>query len=73
MMTGRSPFNAKDHDELFLQILTHPIYYPPALSDAASDALHGFLTRDPDERLGVGATGIDDIGAHVRFWLPRCL
>lgn len=44
-----------------------PIEPPKSLSKAAISVLHGFLTRNPDARLGAGPNGKHDIMNHAFF------
>lgn len=67
MMTGRSPFNAADHESLFREILEAEIYYPPTLSAEAVDLLKHLLEREPKRRLGSGPSDSEEIKAHAFF------
>eukprot|EP00049_Salpingoeca_infusionum_P018753 m.358624 g.358624 ORF g.358624 m.358624 type:complete len:693 (+) comp18212_c0_seq1:107-2185(+) len=67
LITGGSPFDGEDEDELFEQILSDPIDFPSSTAPAAKSLISGFMTRDPLKRLGCGSTGKEDIKAHAVF------
>lgn len=52
MLTGYSPFNADNDDELYRMIVKDEIKYPAILSAISKSILKGFLTKDPSLRLG---------------------
>lgn len=67
MLTGESPFDSDDDEELFDMILNAPITYPAELSDASTSLLKGFLNRDENKRLGCGDNGYNNVKSHAFF------
>ncbi|KAJ8673470.1 hypothetical protein QAD02_004732 [Eretmocerus hayati] len=58
MMVGQPPFEAENEDDLFESILRDDVLYPVWLSDEAVSILKGFMTKNPQRRLGcVAANG----------------
>lgn len=72
MLTGYSPFNADDDDELYRMIVRDEIQYPPILSSISRSILKGFLTKDPSQRLGSDVMNEceDAIMEHEFFLIP---
>ncbi|XP_073841837.1 protein kinase C isoform X1 [Musca autumnalis] len=52
MMAGQPPFEADNEDELFESIMHDDVLYPVWLSREAVSILKGFLTKNPQQRLG---------------------
>ncbi|XP_049317132.1 protein kinase C isoform X2 [Bactrocera dorsalis] len=52
MMAGQPPFEADNEDELFDSIMHDDVLYPVWLSREAVSILKGFLTKNPETRLG---------------------
>ncbi|KAM7361163.1 protein kinase C isoform 1-T3 [Cochliomyia hominivorax] len=52
MMAGQPPFEADNEDELFDSIMHDDVLYPVWLSREAVSILKGFLTKNPEQRLG---------------------
>lgn len=67
MMCGRLPFYNRDHDRLFLLILTCEVKFPRTLSEEAKHLLSGLLIKDPNKRLGGGPDDAKQIMAHPFF------
>ncbi|XP_078035168.1 protein kinase C [Augochlora pura] len=69
MMAGQPPFEADTEDELFQTILRESVVYPVWISEEATSILVGFMTKNPNERLGcVAANGREEaIKAHPFF------
>lgn len=55
MLTGLPPWYTKDRRELFRRIRTAPLVFPSDVSQSAQSLISGFLTRDPNLRLGVSS------------------
>ncbi|KAI5370304.1 Putative serine/threonine-protein kinase, active [Septoria linicola] len=74
---GRPPFNADTPEEVFQNILTRNIRWPPEdeddpVSEEAKDLMNKLMCLDPKERLGSNkdekfASGGDEIKAHPWF------
>ena len=74
---GRPPFNADTPEEVFQNILTRNIHWPPEdeddpVSEDAKDLMNKLMCLDPKERLGANkdekyASGGDEIKAHPWF------
>lgn len=67
MLVGDSPFQGDDEDELFEQILKMKVVYPKRLDTTSCALLDGFLTREPEGRLGCGRDGRSNIMSHAFF------
>lgn len=52
MLTGLPPFYSKHINIMYQKILSAPLTFPGSMSDSARSLLEGFLTRDPEKRLG---------------------
>jgi len=61
MLTGLPPFYTKDREKLFDRIRRGELSYPTYVTAQAKDMLTKMLLRDPDQRLGGGAGGQEDI------------
>jgi serum/glucocorticoid-regulated kinase 2 len=67
MLTGLPPFYSQNINIMYQKILNGELRFPPYLSEQAQSLFEGLLTRDPEKRLGSGATGAQDIKAHAFF------
>lgn len=67
MLTRQSPFKGEDEDEIYDAILAGEISLPNHLSEASKDFLRHLLARNPDERLGSGSNGAEDVMKHSFF------
>jgi serine/threonine protein kinase len=61
LVTGLPPYYSQDRTQLFQNILKGKLAMPERLSEEAKSLLDGLLHRSPDERLGSGPTGSQDI------------
>jgi len=52
MLTGLPPFYSQNINIMYQKILNGELRFPSYVSQEAQDLLEGFLTRDPDARLG---------------------
>lgn len=62
MLTGLPPFYSKHINVMYQKILNAQLTFPASMSDEARSLLEGFLTRDPEKRLGGG-----DVRKHPFF------
>jgi serine/threonine protein kinase len=67
MLCGFHPFYCENRKQLFSRILTLEIDYPDFLKDEAVDLFVNLLARNPEERLGSGPRGAQDIQQHPFF------
>ena len=68
MITGRLPFDSRDPDQLFTQILNEEVKIPPFISADAKDLIVHLLEKNPNFRLGGGSdTGAADVLDHPFF------
>lgn len=69
MLSGINPFKLKNKSkyEKLQMICDEDIKMMPNFSKDAVDLLTGLLKRNPEERLGSGPGGIDDIKQHIWF------
>jgi len=67
MLTGRLPFQGEDRKETMNQILKAKLSMPHYLSPEAQALLRALFKRNPSNRLGSGANGINDIKNHPFF------
>ena len=67
MLTGRLPFQGEDRKDTMTQILKAKLGMPQFLSPEAQSLLRALFKRNPANRLGGGANGINDIKNHAFF------
>lgn len=64
MLTGLPPFYTRDRDRLFHNIKYTNLNMPKFLSPEVNDLLLKLFFKDPNQRLGSGPEGIDEIKNH---------
>eukprot|EP00948_MAST-09A_sp_MAST-9A-sp1_P003657 g3657.t1 len=68
MLVGNPPFYSRNHKRMYQKILNDPLRLPEKLRNTApGDLISKLLQRDPEERLGSGIKGGDEIKAHSWF------
>jgi RAC serine/threonine-protein kinase len=67
MICGRLPFDNRDHDRLFKQIMMDDVKFPRNISNEAKSLLSGLLEKTPQKRLGGGPDDVREIMAHPFF------
>jgi serine/threonine protein kinase len=67
LVSGLPPFYSQDRAQLFNNIHNGTLKIPQHLTAHAKDLITGLLNRDPQRRLGAGATGTEDIKRHAFF------
>jgi len=67
MLAGQPPFDADTEDELFPAILRNEVLFPVWLSKQSVSVVKGLLVKNPEKRLGCGATGKTDLMTHPFF------
>ncbi|XP_026318849.1 ribosomal protein S6 kinase 2 beta isoform X2 [Hyposmocoma kahamanoa] len=67
MLTGNLPFHGSTRHETMTQILKAKLGMPSNLSEEAQSLLRALFKRNPQNRLGAGPNGIEDIKSHEFF------
>lgn len=67
MLTGNLPFHCSSRQETMNQILKAKLGMPDNLSSEAQSLLRALFKRNPQNRLGAGPNGIEDIKCHEFF------
>ncbi|CDF34384.1 Serine/threonine protein kinase [Chondrus crispus] len=67
MLSGRTPFHSSDRTDIYKRIEKAPICYPRHLSEECKSLLEKLLMRKPEERIGAGEVGLDEIKKHSWF------
>lgn len=67
MLTGNLPFHGQSRQETMNQILRSKLGMPENLSPEAQALLRALFKRNPQNRLGAGPNGINDIKSHCFF------
>ncbi|KAL5009628.1 hypothetical protein ScPMuIL_011933 [Solemya velum] len=67
MLTGALPFQGANRKETMTQILKSKLGMPQFLSPEAQSLLRALFKRNPLNRLGTGANGIDEMKKHSFF------
>lgn len=67
MLTGNLPFHGVNRQDTMNQILKTKLGMPENLSMEAQSLLRALFKRNPQNRLGSGSSGIEDIKRHEFF------
>lgn len=67
MLLQQSPFRGEDEDEIYDAILADEPLYPIHMPRDSVSILQKLLTREPDQRLGSGATDAQEIMSQPFF------
>lgn len=67
MLTGNLPFHGTNRQDTMNQILKTKLGMPENLSPEAQSLLRALFKRNPQNRLGAGANGIEDVKRHEFF------
>lgn len=67
MITGLPPFYTRDRDRLFHNIKYTNLNMPKFLSPEVTDLLQKLFIKDPNQRLGSGLEGVNEIKNHLWF------
>eukprot|EP00041_Stephanoeca_diplocostata_P016716 m.330213 g.330213 ORF g.330213 m.330213 type:complete len:469 (-) comp20457_c2_seq1:2840-4246(-) len=67
MISGMLPFRSRDHEELFGLILSKSVKVPAYFSAEAKDCVLRLLNKNPELRLGGGATDGEEVLGHAFF------
>ena len=67
MLTGKLPFKFKDDNQPDLNIYTKKIIYPSWMEENAKDLISQLLNINPEERIGHGINGAENIKKHPFF------
>uniref|UniRef100_A0A671N0X2 non-specific serine/threonine protein kinase n=1 Tax=Sinocyclocheilus anshuiensis TaxID=1608454 RepID=A0A671N0X2_9TELE len=67
MLTGTLPFQGKDRKETMTMILKAKLGMPQFLSPEAQSLLRNLFKRNPNNRLGAGPDGVEEIKRHSFF------
>lgn len=67
MLSGLPPFYSEDVNEMYRKILQDPLRFGDEISPDARSLLTLLLNRDPQQRLGSGVGGAQDIKRHPFF------
>lgn len=67
MLTGSLPFQGSNRKETMTQILKAKLGMPANLSPEAQSLLRALFKRNPVNRLGAGAGGVEDLKKHEFF------
>ncbi|KNC84042.1 AGC/AKT protein kinase [Sphaeroforma arctica JP610] len=67
MITGLPPFYDENTNQMYQKILFADLKFPQGVSREATSIIKQLLVRNPQNRLGYGATGSQDIVDHEFF------
>jgi len=67
MLTGKLPFHGSSRQETMTKIMTSKLTLPKFMSPAAHSLLRALFKRLPEQRLGFGVNGVDNLKSHDFF------
>lgn len=67
MITGVPPFWAENHADMYNRVLDDSLEFPPNFDTVTADFISGLLHRVPQDRLGAGPYGPQEIRSHPYF------
>ncbi|KAG2180253.1 hypothetical protein INT43_004042 [Umbelopsis isabellina] len=67
MITGIPPFWAENHADMYNRVLDDELEFPPNFDTVTADFISGLLHRVPQDRLGAGPYGPQEIRSHPYF------
>ncbi|KAM3583043.1 hypothetical protein VKS41_004798 [Umbelopsis sp. WA50703] len=67
MITGIPPFWAENHADMYNRVLDDALEFPPNFDTVTADFISGLLHRVPQDRLGAGPYGPQEIRSHPYF------
>jgi len=67
MLTGLPPFYTRDREKLFNSIKFMDVTIPAYFSENAKSIVQAFFIKEPNDRLGSGVRGADEIKDHPWF------
>mmetsp|Transcript_19058 Transcript_19058/g.31201 ORF Transcript_19058/g.31201 Transcript_19058/m.31201 type:complete len:603 (-) Transcript_19058:1290-3098(-) len=67
MLTGLPPWYSRNKRKLFERLRHAPLTFPNFVSISAQSVIRGFLTRNPEQRLGCVGNGFATIKSHPFF------
>lgn len=67
MLLGQSPFRGDDDEEIFEAILSDVPLYPIHMPKDSISILERLLVREPEKRLGSGASDAQEVMSHPFF------
>eukprot|EP00040_Diaphanoeca_grandis_P029086 m.169374 g.169374 ORF g.169374 m.169374 type:complete len:482 (-) comp31565_c0_seq1:85-1530(-) len=67
MIVGLPPFYSQDWNEMYDKILSGPLNFSALVPPKSRSLLQQLLVRDPEKRLGSGASGVAEIKKHPAF------
>ncbi|OMJ07534.1 Ribosomal protein S6 kinase beta-2 [Smittium culicis] len=67
MLTGKVPYKGKSHKQVYETILKKKIVFPNYLSTDSSNIIRKLLKKSPEQRLGFGSSGFENIKKQKFF------
>ncbi|OLY80522.1 RAC-beta serine/threonine-protein kinase A [Smittium mucronatum] len=67
MLIGKVPFTGKSHKQVYESILKKKLFFPKYISSDSSSLIRKLLKKSPEQRLGFGKQGLDNIKKQKFF------